>query len=139
MIKPHLRKRPWLPDKAIEFIENILTPNSIVAETGAGSSTVFMARLCLRVISFEHKKEWFDFLKERIESLGIENTDLRYDTQYPAEGITDPGPFDFVSTNRMSNLAFGLLHRTQKSIAEPSFTNSERSLAGSKRNEIALY
>ena len=96
MIKPHLRKRPWLPEKAIDFLEKILTKDSIVVETGSGSSTIYMARLAKKVISFEHKKVWFDFLEERIQTMGIKNIDLRLDVEYSINGIQDPGPFDFV-------------------------------------------
>ena len=85
-----------MPEKAIEFIEKILTKDSIVVETGSGSSTIHMARLAKKVISYEHKKEWFEFLVEKIKEMEIHNIDLRLDLEYAANGIPDPGPFDFV-------------------------------------------
>lgn len=57
---------PWLTYGAIMALEEIVKPDFAVLELGCGGSTVFWARRCGLVWSFETNKEWAEKTQEAI-------------------------------------------------------------------------
>jgi len=51
---------PWITPGSIEHLEKTLTPDLDVIEFGAGGSTLFFARRCRSVLSFEANQTWYD-------------------------------------------------------------------------------
>lgn len=49
---------PWLTLGAVSALERLVSPEHRVLELGAGGSTVFFARRCALVASFETNPEW---------------------------------------------------------------------------------
>jgi len=83
-----LGNKPWMTKTTIKFLESIITKESKVLETGAGGSTIWFAERVRKVISFEHKKKWFNLVKERlIEKKLLDKVQLYYSPQYPNKGI----------------------------------------------------
>lgn len=75
---------PWLTFGAIVALEGIVNKKFKVMEFGSGGSTVFWARNCKNVKSFETNPEWFKSVKERVAEfknveiiLGDEVTNLK--------------------------------------------------------------
>ena len=57
---------PWLPFGAIIALERIVNKNFNVLEFGSGGSTIFWAKNCKNVKSFETDSHWFIKVKERV-------------------------------------------------------------------------
>ena len=55
------RETPWLPFRAIEYLESIAT-GAVVFEFGAGGSTAWFSRRAARVVSVEHDASWYEAL-----------------------------------------------------------------------------
>ena len=51
--------KPWLPEKAIEFMDSILSPASWVIEHGAGHSTIWLAKKVDYLVSYESDPKWY--------------------------------------------------------------------------------
>lgn len=62
------RKEAWLPETAINLIEQYLEgmPPSKIFEFGCGSSTLWLNEYSFDVISVEHDKEWFDKINQKL-------------------------------------------------------------------------
>ncbi len=94
------RELPWMTYDAIDFLGSICAPDSVVFEWGSGGSTLFLAKRCRHVTSVEHDAKWSCYLRERLETLGVDNVDYK---EIPGEGIADweekdyRNPDDFVS------------------------------------------
>lgn len=58
---------PWLSFGAILFLEEIVNKTQKVLEFGSGGSTVFFARNCGSIKSFETNKEWFKKVEEKVK------------------------------------------------------------------------
>lgn len=65
---------PWLTPGAIMALELLLTKDFKVLELGSGGSTVFWARRCKSVRSFETDPEWANKVRPSVEKYG--NTSL---------------------------------------------------------------
>jgi predicted O-methyltransferase YrrM len=68
---------PWISLKAIRFLERFLTPKMTVLEYGSGGSTIFFARRCKRVIAIEDDPVWLGAVRQRLDALGLTNTEVR--------------------------------------------------------------
>ena len=99
------RELPWMTYDAIDFLGSICTPDSVVFEWGSGGSTLFLAKRCRHVTSVEHDAKWSGYLRERLETLGVDNVDYK---EIPGEKIADweardyRNPDDFVSGDKGS-------------------------------------
>lgn len=78
---------PWLVPDSILFLDKILTKGSMVIETGAGGSTVWLAQRVLVVVTFEHKKAWVDATQKVLDEKDLENVQFYLDPNYPTNGI----------------------------------------------------
>ncbi len=99
------RELPWMTYDAIDSLGSICTPDSVVFEWGSGGSTLFLAKRCRHVTSVEHDVKWSGYLRERLETLGVDNVDYK---EIPGERIVNwetrdyRNPDDFVSRDRGS-------------------------------------
>lgn len=71
-----MRILPWLPFRAIDFIEDHLKPDFTVFEWGSGNSTIWLSERVQKVISVEHDKNWYGKVKKDLEAKNITNVDL---------------------------------------------------------------
>jgi hypothetical protein len=67
---------PWLTPHAIAHLECIIKPHFSILEFGCGGSTMFFARRCRRVVSFETNTKWFDNVKKALTEKLITNVDI---------------------------------------------------------------
>lgn len=65
---------PWLTFGAIKYLSRKLNKNMVVFEYGSGGSTLFFSKKVKKVISVEHDKNWYYYLKDKI--ISIENIEL---------------------------------------------------------------
>lgn len=71
---------PWLVPGAIEFLDSYLKKHAIfdfeVLEFGCGGSTLFFARRCNEVISFETDEEWIHTVLAETSKKGLFNVKI---------------------------------------------------------------
>lgn len=67
---------PWLPFSAIQFLDQILTPESQVFEYGSGGSTLWLAKRASRLTTVEHNAEWFERVRQELELAKLSNCTL---------------------------------------------------------------
>ena len=77
---------PWLMQEAIDWLDSIMRPYYEVLETGAGASTIFLARRAKMVISFEHDEEWYRTVNRKLKAENLPCV-LTFDPNYPANGL----------------------------------------------------
>ena len=98
--KGEFRDRPWLGEDAIRILEENLTKESQVLETGAGASTLWLADRAGLVISYEHNLAWYEAVNAELRQRGKKNALVIYDIDYPKNGISRLGstkrPFDMI-------------------------------------------
>jgi predicted O-methyltransferase YrrM len=82
-----LRPELWLVPEASRFLATIIKPEFRVLETGAGGSTIWFARRCASVVSYEHNPAWYDRVKRALEQAGLKNVDLRFRPEYGEKGV----------------------------------------------------
>lgn len=85
--KGTFRERPWLGEEVIRTLEGFLTPKSLVLETGAGSSTLWLADRVFSMISFEHKLAWYEAVIAELRSRERKNALVIYSIDYPKDGV----------------------------------------------------
>ena len=66
---------PWLAKSAVPFLENIITKDDIIFETGSGRSTIWLAKLARKVISVEHSRQWYNKVSQKISIQKLTNID----------------------------------------------------------------
>jgi len=86
-----LQEDGWKPHivavGATRFLESIITKDFEILELGSGSSTLWFASRAKKIISYEHNETWYQLVIDEIKNRGITNVDIRYDPNYPKEGI----------------------------------------------------
>ena len=91
------RSEPWMGEKAIQMLESIITMDTVILETGSGSSTLWFAEKAKRVISYEHKYDWADAVAKELKKRGLDNAEVRVNPGYPGEGLEKvQGVFDLI-------------------------------------------
>ncbi len=60
---------PWFSYPALHFLESCLTKNMKIFEFGSGNSTLYFAKRCKSVVSFENKEEWVFRTKKLTKNL----------------------------------------------------------------------
>lgn len=68
---------PWITRGAIYRLNELLDGTERVLEFGAGGSTLFFARRCKSVVSFESDSRWFVRVKEELERKDIHNVTVK--------------------------------------------------------------
>lgn len=92
-----LNYRPYLDMGVILFLENILTKEMSVLETGSGASTIWFAERVKEVVTFENSLLWYYVLKDIIRERGLKNITVIFDKEYPTKRFSEfKGEFDIV-------------------------------------------
>ena len=67
---------PWLTPGAIVYLESIIKPDFDILEFGCGGSTLFFARRCRGVVSFETNQKWHINVIKHIAIKNITNAKI---------------------------------------------------------------
>lgn len=94
---------PWLTPGAIVCLDSIVKPDFNILEFGCGGSTLFFARRCKKVISFESKAEWYNQVKKTIIDKNITNVEINLIQN--ADQIKLEGLFDLILIDSADNLS----------------------------------
>lgn len=81
-------KLPFYHPEAVEFLDSIIKPYWKILETGAGSSTIWLASKAKKVITYEHSPLWFNKVADLLIAKGIENVAIILNVGYPKYGIS---------------------------------------------------
>lgn len=73
---------PAMSEETVKFIESIITRDMRILEFGSGGSTIWFAKRAKKVISFEHQKDWYLAVKERLNKRGHNNVSLNLRPRY---------------------------------------------------------
>jgi hypothetical protein len=64
---------PWVTTAAVQWLEEVVTPDVRLFEFGAGRSTVFFAERAGEVVSAEHHAEWHARVEAELVARGLAN------------------------------------------------------------------
>lgn len=73
---------PRLNLQTITMLEKIITPESLVLETGTGNSTIWFALRAARVVSLESDISWHNAVLNHLEKKGLRNVRIYVDPEY---------------------------------------------------------
>ena len=83
-----IKNTPWLPPDAITFLDEYLKPDMTVIETGAGGSTIWLAKRVDTVITFEHDPMWKELVLRQLKQKCLDHiVTIWLDCEYPNDGI----------------------------------------------------
>ncbi len=71
-------ERPFYTPAAIQRIEGLLKPEMKVLEWGTGASTLWLAERVGELFSVEHDLDWYERVKEQINTAQFQNVNLNY-------------------------------------------------------------
>jgi hypothetical protein len=105
-------EQPWMVPEGILALDRLLAPDMRVLEFGCGGSTLFYARRCQSVLSFETKADWAQKVRQTIAARGIANAEVRIAAS--VADCTVQGPYDlvFVDCDDMPRLRLTELARS---------------------------
>jgi len=83
--------RPWIGYSAARELARRLTPAATVLEIGGGMSTLWLARRCRRLVTYEADPVWCGQLREMIRARGLGNVELHH--RWMAQEMADFGAF----------------------------------------------
>jgi predicted O-methyltransferase YrrM len=92
---------PWMTEGAIRKLDDVLEKDQTVVEFGAGGSSLFFARRCHSVISFETDRRWAQRVVEHARDRSVHNLHVfvEDDPDLLAECARRLGHFDVVSVD----------------------------------------
>ena len=67
---------PWFCYDLIDFLKKKLAKNHVICEFGCGSSTLFFAKRCKKVIAIETDELWYRAMKKLILKEKIDNVEI---------------------------------------------------------------
>ena len=70
-------ERPWIVPAAIGWLRRRVRRDWAVLEMGSGRSTIWFARRCRSVLSFEDNEFWQARTRELLDERGLANVELR--------------------------------------------------------------
>jgi hypothetical protein len=73
---------PRLNLQTVAMLEKIITPESLILETGSGNSTIWFALRAARVISLESDISWYNAVQGHLEKEGLRNTKIYVDPEF---------------------------------------------------------
>lgn len=88
--------RPWITFAAKNFLDKILTNNSLVFEYGSGSSTLYFARRVAKIYSIENDNAWYNYLCNYLKKNNIENINYQLIEGIPS--TTQPSTYTSLSS-----------------------------------------
>jgi len=80
---------PKLNSGTIEFLRKIITPESLVFETGSGKSTIWFGKQVKKIIALENDKGWCEKVQGFIDKENLQNVRLYFDPDYPKKQFKD--------------------------------------------------
>jgi len=69
--------------QTVEFLKKIITPESLVLETGSGNSTIWFGKQVKRVIALENDINWYELVRKFAKKENLQNVRLYFDPDYP--------------------------------------------------------
>lgn len=78
---------PRFASAMTQFLDRIITKDMDILETGAGSSTTWLAKRAKSVLSYEHDVRWHERVRSNLKEAGIENCEVIHDPLYPEQGV----------------------------------------------------
>lgn len=91
---------PWLTQGSVSFLDQYLSKDDVLLETGSGRSTMWFAKRVAKVVSIEHHEGWYDKVKLDLKSNNISNVD------YYLEGRDfKDSPYDSPYVKRMHSFS----------------------------------
>ena len=80
--------QPWMIREVIDWLASIVRSDSVVLETGAGGSTVWLASRCGRLITYEHDPEWLARVRSELaQRVPHKRVEFRYRMHYAEAGL----------------------------------------------------
>lgn len=104
---------PWMPFRAIQWLDSHITPQSVVFEYGSGTSTLRWAKRAKRFVSVEHSPVWQAKVKVAVEREGLRNCEVRLalaDSESDA-GSVDPSDPETYASRRSKDTFKGYVHQ----------------------------
>jgi hypothetical protein len=90
--------QPWMPYRAIDWLEANLDSSKSVFEYGSGGGTLFLAKRVGELHSVEHDREWYEATRDALAAAGVE-VDYILAEASPVDGPEVPyGVHSFTST-----------------------------------------
>lgn len=90
--------QPWLPYRAIDWLEENLDSSKSVFEFGSGGGTLFLAQRVGELHSVEHDADWYEATRGALAAAGAE-VDYMLEEPAPLDGPEVPyGIHSFTST-----------------------------------------
>lgn len=80
---------PRLTLQTVEFLKKVITPESLVFETGSGNSTIWFGKQVKRVIALEDNIKWYDLVQGFVKRENLQNVRLYFDPDYPKKQFKD--------------------------------------------------
>jgi len=80
---------PRLNLKTVEFLKKIITPESLVFETGSGNSTIWFGKQIKKVVALEDNRDWYDKVREFAKQENLQNIKLYFDPDYSRKQFKD--------------------------------------------------
>jgi hypothetical protein len=68
---------PWLTRRAVELLEDWISPNDVGLEWGSGRSTLWFAERTALLTSIEHNPAWHEWVNSRLVERGYRHVDYR--------------------------------------------------------------
>lgn len=69
---------PWLAQKAVKYLDQILKKDMTLFEWGSGRSTLWFSPRVKNVVSIEYNQDWSKRVESMIQEKQADNIDLRY-------------------------------------------------------------
>lgn len=102
-------KQAWLTFAAIDLLKKNIRKGAKIFEFGGGGSTLFFLKFDATVVTVEHNKEWFDRLKDHINSKNWEGHFVPPDPvgtiKIDSLQINDPGDY-YSDDSEFKNVTF---------------------------------
>jgi len=74
---------PRLNLQTVEFLKKIITSDSLIFETGSGSSTIWFGKQAKKVVALESDKGWHERVRGFMRKENLQNVKLYFDPDYP--------------------------------------------------------
>ncbi len=74
---------PRLNLQTVEFLKKIVTLNSLIFETGSGSSTIWFGKQAKKVVALESDRGWYERVQGFKRKENLRNVKLYFDPDYP--------------------------------------------------------
>lgn len=78
---------PKLNRKTVVFLEEVITKESLILETGTGNSTIWFGLHAKRVVSLESRRSWYKRVRQHLARNDVENVRIYLDSKYDSKGL----------------------------------------------------